>query len=187
MTPDPRWLEILKASGWQTTAITLACGVFLLGVHLGWLPSLPSSITLLLAFATLLCGFLAAASLASAALKFFPVQTWILYYVNRYRQKREVEKYIPFMTDQERNIIAYLLHHKQKTFTTTIDGGHAVTLISRRIVQSMVRGNQTILSDDMPVMIPDHLWELFCKHHDEFVYSDDGSDAHPWRVHWMLR
>jgi len=40
MTPDPRWLELLKASGWQTAGISIACGLFLLGAHLGWLPPL---------------------------------------------------------------------------------------------------------------------------------------------------
>jgi hypothetical protein len=30
MTPDPRWLEILKASGWQTAAVAAACGLFLI-------------------------------------------------------------------------------------------------------------------------------------------------------------
>jgi hypothetical protein len=32
MAPDPRWLEILKASGWQTTALAVASGLFLLDV-----------------------------------------------------------------------------------------------------------------------------------------------------------
>ena len=39
-TPDPRWLELLKASGWQTVAIAVAVGVFLLAAHWGWLPPL---------------------------------------------------------------------------------------------------------------------------------------------------
>ena len=30
MTPDPKWLEILKANGWQTTALACAFSVFLL-------------------------------------------------------------------------------------------------------------------------------------------------------------
>ena len=33
MTPDPKWLEILKASGWQTTGLACAFGVFLLLPH----------------------------------------------------------------------------------------------------------------------------------------------------------
>ena len=115
------------------------------------------------------------------------MQTWFLFYVNRYRQTREIERYIPQMTKEERNIIAYLLNHNQTTFTTDIDGGHAVTLLSRGIVQSMVRGGQAIHPSDMPVIVPDHLWNLFCKHRDQFPYLPDESRAHPWRVHWMER
>jgi hypothetical protein len=32
------WLEILKASGWQTAAIAIACGALLWVNHRGWLP-----------------------------------------------------------------------------------------------------------------------------------------------------
>jgi hypothetical protein len=40
MTPDPKWLEILKASGWQTTALAVAFGLFILAGRTGWLSSL---------------------------------------------------------------------------------------------------------------------------------------------------
>ena len=56
MISDPRWLEILKASGWQTAALFLACATFLLAAHLGWLPPLASLVTLSVTFAMLLTG-----------------------------------------------------------------------------------------------------------------------------------
>ncbi len=39
MTPDPKWLEILKASGWQTSALGAAFGTILLLMHVHWLVS----------------------------------------------------------------------------------------------------------------------------------------------------
>jgi len=36
MTPDPRWLEILKASGGQTLAVAVACALLLLGAHVDY-------------------------------------------------------------------------------------------------------------------------------------------------------
>jgi hypothetical protein len=115
MTLDPRWLEILKASGWQMAALAAACGVFLLIAHWGWLPPLDPWMIPLAAIGFLIFGFLTVASAISATLKFFPVQTWLLHWI--YRAKRAVREYIPHMTEQERTIVGYLLAKNQKMFT----------------------------------------------------------------------
>ena len=67
MTPDPRWLEILKASGWQTAAISLGCGALLWASHKGWLPPFEPLLVQLVAAAMVICGFLALASFLSNA------------------------------------------------------------------------------------------------------------------------
>lgn len=67
MTPDPRWLEILKASGWQTAAISLACGVMLWASHKGWLPPFEPWLVQIVAAAMVICRFLALASFISNA------------------------------------------------------------------------------------------------------------------------
>src|SRR5262249_51368562 len=104
MTPDPKWLEILKASGWQTAAIAIACGLFLLIAHWGWLPPLEPWMIQLAAISLLISGFLALASLISTTLRFFPVQKWFLHWVNTNRAKRSVRDYIPHMTENEISI-----------------------------------------------------------------------------------
>jgi hypothetical protein len=58
MTLDPRWLEILRASGWHTAAIAAACGLFLLAGHWEWLPPLEGWIIQVAAFGFLLSGCL---------------------------------------------------------------------------------------------------------------------------------
>ena len=65
MTPDPRWLEILKASGRQTAAIAIACGALLWANYEGWLPPLDPWMVQLAAAAMVICGLLALASLTS--------------------------------------------------------------------------------------------------------------------------
>jgi hypothetical protein len=67
MTPDPRWLEILKASGWQTAAISLGCGALLWASQAGWLPPFESWLVQLAAAAMVICGLLALASFISNA------------------------------------------------------------------------------------------------------------------------
>jgi hypothetical protein len=85
--PDPRWLEILKASGWQTAAVAIACGLFLLIAHWGWLPPLEAWMIQLAAIVLLTCGFLTAASILSATFKFLNVQQWALHWINRRRAR----------------------------------------------------------------------------------------------------
>ena len=105
MNPDPRWLEILKASGWQTTALTVACIVFLYLSHIGTLPKLPGWALLVVSLMTLVCGCLAAASWCSAVYKIFPLHTYFLHWLNIYREKNELRKYIPFMTPRIGEIV----------------------------------------------------------------------------------
>jgi hypothetical protein len=68
MTPDPRWLEILKASGWQTAALALAAGALLWANRAGWLPPLEPWMVQAAAVVMLVCGLLALASFVSNAI-----------------------------------------------------------------------------------------------------------------------
>jgi Super-infection exclusion protein B len=192
MAPDPRWLEILKASGWQMAAVAAACGLFLLIAHWGWLPPLDAWMILLAVIVCLICGFLAVASAISATLKFFPMQMWLLHWINRRRAKRAVRDYIPHMTERERTIIGYLLAKNQKTFTAASDGGYAATLISRGIICVAAR-NQLVDLSDMPMMIPDDVWDVLIEHKQQFPYSFTSQtrgdfERPPWRIdcEWHL-
>jgi hypothetical protein len=65
MTPDPRWLEILKASGWQTAALATAAGLLLWLNRAGWLPPFEPWMVQAIAVVMVVCGLLALASFAS--------------------------------------------------------------------------------------------------------------------------
>lgn len=188
MLPDPKWLEILKASGWKTLAIAAACGVFLLlaGWHL--IPALAAWMTQLAVIVALVCGFLTLASFVVAVNRFFPLQTWLTHWSRLHRERRALRGYIPCMTPDERKIIGYLLAHNQKMFTGASDGGYAVTLISRQIVRHALQPGQVFSEDDMPMGIPDHLWKVLEEHHAEFPISEEEKEGpYPWRVPWQLR
>ncbi|MCL4501296.1 MAG: superinfection exclusion B family protein [Deltaproteobacteria bacterium] len=186
MTFDSKWLEILKASAWQTTAIAIACGIFLLFAHWGWLPPLAPWIILIAAFGLMLCGSLAIAAFLSSS----PVRKLIVHWFTILRQKHAVRKYILHMTNKEREIIAYLIEKNQKTFMYTIDGGYATTLISRGIVICGLRLGQAGSAHHIPFIIPDHIWSVLMKHRREFPYSPPLSkedEVYPWAISWMLR
>jgi hypothetical protein len=191
MTPDPKWLEILKASGWQTTFLAVGCAAFLALAHWGAIPTdaLPLIIPAMWA-GLIVCASLATASIGQAAAKTFPVHTW----VRQWRRKREVQKavgkYIPFMSPKDRQIIGHLLHHRQKTFLCASDGGHATALIARGIVNVAARPGQMLDLEDVPHTIPDYIWEVLEQHRDQFPHRpemDGRVEVDPWRVHWMAR
>lgn len=191
MTPDPKWLEILKASGWQTTALAVAFGLFLVAGHNGWFPPFDPLVTQLVTLAVLVCGCLALASIASATLKFFPIQIWLKYLINNYRNKLQIIKHIPHMTLTERKIIAYLIARNQTTFTAAAaDGGHAATLLARGIVNVVAAPGQYLDQENVPMTIRPPVWNALVKHKAEFPYKPsirDRVEQHPWRVHWMAR
>jgi hypothetical protein len=81
------------------------------------------------------------------------------------------------LSKKERDIIAYLLHHKQRMFTCAIDGGHAATLISSSIVRRAL--NQVFEFDDMPVEMPLEVWRFLRENVDQFPYEGDEDELEP--------
>src|SRR5436309_8119909 len=157
MTPDPRWLEILKASGWQTAALAVASGLFLLAAHSGLLPPLEPWMTLLAAAGLLLFGCLAVASFLSTFFEFVPVQNWLLHWITIQPQKRAARDYIPHMTPKERQIIGYLLAKNQRVFTCASDCCYAVSLLSVGILVSDLRCGLKFVMADMTVAVVGHI------------------------------
>lgn len=86
---------------------------------------------------------------------------------------------IETLSKKEREIIAYLLHHKQRLFTCDVDGGHAGTLISRGIVRQALRANQVFAYDEMPVEVPLEVWRFLRANIDKFPHEGADDDLTP--------
>jgi hypothetical protein len=45
--------------------------------------------------------------------------------------------------------------------------------------------------EDMPVAVPDHIWDVLCAHRDQFPYkperSERGVETHPVARPWMVK
>ena len=72
-------------------------------------------------------------------------------------------------------------------FTAASDGGYAATLLSRGIICVAVRGGQHVDMLDVPMVVPDHVWDVLMQHKDQFPYKPQRSgrrdgEVHPWRV-----
>jgi hypothetical protein len=191
MTPDPRWLEILKASGWQTSFLAIGCAAFLLLARLGVIATEPWPwIVPAVAFAFIICTALALASVAQAIVRTFPVHIWALRWLAIRKAQKEVADYIPFMSGKERQIIGYLLKKRRKSFDAAHDGGYAAPLVARGIVVFIGKHGQAVDLERVPMAVPDHVWEVLEKHQDHFPHRPEMNgdvEMQPWRVPWMVR
>jgi len=98
------------------------------------------------------------------------------------KAKRRVETEIAQMTPREREIVSYLLANDQRVFTNTIDGGYAVTLISKKIIACALLPGQAFTQLEVPFEVPDYVWDVLVKHKAKFPYTPPKSL--PWRVPW---
>lgn len=100
-----------------------------------------------------------------------------------------VEKFIPHMTENDRAIIGYLLHHNQKTFQSASDGGYAAPLIGKKIIRIAAIHGQELDMNWVPFEITDDAWDVLSKHREEFPYKPPKgkTETHPWAIPWMVR
>jgi hypothetical protein len=103
------------------------------------------------------------------------------------RARGQVARDIRLMTPKEKEIIGYLLAKRQNTFTYTVDGGYASTLISKRIVVCALLPGQVVTRFGMPFTVPDFVWDVLVKHKAEFPNTWKTGEPPPWVVSWMVR
>jgi len=192
MGADPRWLEILKASGWQTTALTAAAALSLyLNAKKLFPTPLDSWVIQTAEVSVIVFGCLSLVSIGPHITKVGNIIASMLAQRLMVRRAQlRVEKDIPAMTEQEREIIGYLLAKNQKMFTNTIDGGFANTLISREIVVCALLPGQSATAFGVPFRVPDHVWDILMRHKGEFPYTPPQpgqTELHPWSVPWSAR
>ncbi len=191
MAADPKWLEILKTSGWQTAALTAASATILYLNAKKWLPvALDSWVIQAAEVGVLVFGFLTVFSIGPHITKTANIMASVLerrLAVNR--AQRQVEKDIPTMTAKEREIIGYLLAKNQKMFDYKADGGDANTLISKRIIVCALVPGQAYTDYGVTFKVPEHVWDVLLKNKAEFPYTlpkpGEKTKPYPWTVSWM--
>ncbi len=182
-------LDLIKSSGWQTAAAAVALGALLWFVQAKVLPPFEQSwIIHVVAFGFLLCVALTIAAICSTLAK--PVRGWIGRFLAHRSLSTKAEKAVHFMTEKERTIIGYLLHHKMKVFDADQDGGYAASLLGRGFITILARYGQMLDPTRVPMTVPEPVWEVWGRHRNIFPYKPvlkDGHEIHPWRIHWMER
>lgn len=188
---DPKWLEILKASGWQTTALTVACVVIIVLIKQGVIPTTDSPLWIAVpSVFGVIFGCLSLAAIGNALVTAFEPGKRIKYWLFMRKKTKEAEAFIPYMTDRDRNIIGYLLYHNQKTFQAGSDGGYAAPLIAKGIIRVACNQGQIIGHSWVPFEIPDFAWDVLVKNKASFPYKPPPkgeTEVHPWAIHWMVR
>ncbi len=188
---DPKWLEILKASGWQTTALTIAFGLIVVLVKSDVIPTTDKPLWIALpAIGALIFGCLSLAAMGSALANAIKPAARIDQWRLKRQEERAVREFIPYMTDKDRAIIGYLLHHNQKMFQADQDGCYAAPLISKGIIRRSGVPGQIIDMTRAPFEVPDHIWSVLEKNREAFPYEPPPAsevEKHPWAIPWMAR
>ncbi|RZJ00017.1 MAG: hypothetical protein EON90_09255 [Brevundimonas sp.] len=179
--------DILKAGTLPALALALAAGALLIGFHRGVVP-IPGDPFLFGTWAALAIGTTLTLTGALKALSnFVKPGVWIVRFRDEHDRKREAKQYLGHMTDHDREIVAYLLHHNQKTFTGAADGGYARELIARGLINRALRPGYAFYPDDTPFVVNEQAWKVLVKHRDQFPYQAASDAPYPWRVPWQLQ
>ncbi len=93
---------------------------------------------------------------------------------------------IPFLTKNEKTILGYLRHHKQKRFNGAADAGRANTLLSKGYIRCILVRGQVFDPNGVPFEVSSLVWEVLEARPDDFPYSPQYSDrsnrveVYPW-------
>jgi hypothetical protein len=188
---DPKWIDGIKsaisAGAAYKFSLAVVSGIYwyLLARHY-----VPYSAGLIQAssFGFLFFTLLWLANAIAVIADIFRPRTWFVHCITLRRQTREVENYLPHLSEKDREIIAYLLAHNQKTIIADMDGGHAMTLIARAFLIVQTAPGQTDYENRVPMIIPDNVWGVLQRHKDKFPYAPPPSgevEPYPWRKHFM--
>ncbi|MEQ8269065.1 MAG: hypothetical protein RH982_17875 [Parvibaculum sp.] len=190
-----KYLDLLKASAWQVGMLAVASYVFIYLSKVGVVPALNPPWVEILAWAL---------ALGCTALAFAPIGSGFQSLAERfwksYQQKvlatgirQAFIDDIPFLSEKEMQILAYLLQKKEKRFIADHDGGYAATLLAKRYVQYIGAPGQSFDLDKVPMTVAAHVWSVMEEQPERFPYRpkfssrDQRIEVHPWRIPWQLR
>lgn len=88
--------------------------------------------------------------------------------------------------EMRKELNGYLLRHNPTMFTADRNGGKAAALIARGTVWNAVRSGRVFDTENVPMEIPT-VWKVGKIMKDQFPYSGDADESHPWRVGWNER
>jgi hypothetical protein len=173
-----KFVDLLKASGWQMAMIAVACALLLYLSAAGVIPGIEPGWTLVVWAGMLIAAGLAIASLL-ASLQRVSEAAW------RRRQQRQAVRreeqafrdYVPYLTENERQILGYLREKKLKSFLADHDGGYAGTLLARGFVVYVGVRGQSFDLDKTPMAVPEHVWKVLEEQPGSFPYKPEYSGA----------
>jgi len=186
---DPsKILEFIKLNGSRSFAVAAGCAAFLALAYSGVIgtvePLVVQFVTLILCVTTALTVI----NLCSGLIDLFALRHRFDRWMRLRAERADLVRYLPYMSEKEREIIGYLLAKKQRVFTADADAGDAATLLGKRYIRIAVKGEQEVLHHSVPMEVPEHLWKVLEDRKAMFPALDPGKyEAPPWRIPWMAR
>ncbi|MBL9049142.1 MAG: super-infection exclusion protein B [Tabrizicola sp.] len=171
---DPRWLEILKASGWQLFAIAFALSSFWFLLYLEYLPPIDSPwVVYGLPLAILVSVGLSLVSLLEFVSR--KVGAQIAENTKKKRVLKDIENkrqrfqsYLPHLTETELRILRYLFQQNQKTFVADVTADLASTLYNQGFVTLAVLPGQQVSVLSSTFTVPDYVWDVMVENRKMF-------------------
>lgn len=194
----PKIIDLLKASGWQTGALSVGACLFIWAAREGHLPPVDPAWLITAYAVAITMGMLCLASIGTK------LQEWSTFGVRvahrawrRRKEKRRFIAYIPTLTAKERQILGYLREKQERNIETDQSGDYANGLIAHGFMHFIGAQGQAFRHDGFIATVPDHVWEVIIEQPAEFPYTPEYSndarhgrarvEVHPWRVPWQLR
>jgi len=181
----------IKSKWLKNTALTVACIIIVVLIKNGSIPTTDSPLWVAIPFiAGLIFGFLSLSAIGNAvATAIQPSELFKQWFLKR-KKAKEVNDFIPYRTDKDREIIGYLLYHNQKAFQGDSDGGYAAPLIAKGIIRVACKQGQVFHPSWTPFEMPDFAWSVLEKYKSSFPYKPPPKgevEKHPWAISWMVR
>lgn len=180
-------VDVLKAGTWKALGVAIAAALTIAGLRVKLIPDPGSTITFGV-YALFLLGIaLTVVGALQALAGYVRPGVWLVHWRDKWDRRREAEAYVDFMTEDDRKIVAHLLHHNRKTFSAALDGGAARELIARGIINQATRAGYSFDPENVPFSVNDQAWKVLTNRKDEFPFDAEQDDGDPWRVPWLLR
>ncbi|CTQ67163.1 hypothetical protein [Roseibium alexandrii] len=180
--------EIIKISPRLGFTLSASCGLI---IYLGSTGTVPGIEGFLLTALWLLMALFAAVAASGVLAALQEFSSYIAAWFAKRKHIADLQKQfaddIPRLTDRERMIFGYLLHHNQDTFTAAADAGHATTLVAKGYIYSIGVHGQSVSAARVPFKVRPEVWNLLQDRKEEFPHTarnGRGGDSPPWVVRY---
>jgi hypothetical protein len=168
-------LNLVKIAGSKATILFLACITCFFFDKYGLFQLNDEYLQFIFIFAAL--------SASAITIQFF---VWLYRekikpHIRKNDQKKQAKRDLQYLTEHDKLIVAYLLHHNIRTIFCLQTGERAKNLVHMGYMKISMRGNIAYDYDRLPFVVHDIAWEVFQENKELFPYKNNKRNIEPWK------